>query len=225
MNLAFIMFLSGCWASAILMLRSKNPVYSVFYLVLVFINLSGLLCLLGLEYFLLLQLLVYVGLLAVMFLFVVMLLDISLTEILAHQRGAYPVAGILGICLILAVLLCFYGPVLSNNMHTSFFMGVNTPNSDFLPGAVAPVLHPGVSTPVLRPDWNVLNTSMSSVVQLGILLYGVHVDLLLLASLLLLILMVGAVLLTLKRRAAAPVHDVFVQHSVDFQKVVYILKK
>nr|AWV57021.1 NADH dehydrogenase subunit 6 [Pseudopediastrum boryanum] len=214
MNLAFIIFLSGCWGSAILMLRSKNPVYSVFYLVLVFMHLSGLLCLLGLEYFLLLQLLVYVGLLAVMFLFVVMLLDISLTEILAHQRGAYPVAGILGICLILAVLLCFYGPVLSNNMHTPFF--IDTQKSVFLPG---------VSTPVLRPDWNVLNTSMSSVVQLGILLYGVHVDLLLLASLLLLILMVGAVLLTLKRRAAAPVHDVFVQHSVDFQKVVYILKK
>nr|AKJ85764.1 NADH dehydrogenase subunit 6 [Pediastrum duplex Group I]AWV57020.1 NADH dehydrogenase subunit 6 [Pediastrum duplex] len=205
MNLAFIIFLSGCWASAILMCSSKNPVYSVFYLVLVFMNLSGLLCLLGLEYFLLLQLLVYVGLLAVMFLFVVMLLDISLTEILAHQRGAYPVAGILGISLILAVLLCFYGPVLSNNMHTPFFM--DTQKSVFL------------------PDWNVLNTSMSSVVQLGILLYGVHVDLLLLASLLLLILMVGAVLLTLKRRAAAPVHDVFVQHSVDFQKVVYILKK
>nr|AWV57022.1 NADH dehydrogenase subunit 6 [Pseudopediastrum integrum] len=205
MNLAFIIFLSGCWASAILMLRSKNPVYSVFYLVLVFMHLSGLLCLLGLEYFLLLQLLVYVGLLAVMFLFVVMLLDISLTEILAHQRGAYPVAGILGICLILAVLLCFYGPVLSNNMHTPFF--IDTQKSVFL------------------PDWNVLNTSMSSVVQLGILLYGVHVDLLLLASLLLLILMVGAVLLTLKRRAAAPVHDVFVQHSVDFQKVVYMLKK
>nr|AWV57019.1 NADH dehydrogenase subunit 6 [Pediastrum duplex] len=214
MNLAFIIFLSGCWASAILMCSSKNPVYSVFYLVLVFMNLSGLLCLLGLEYFLLLQLLVYVGLLAVMFLFVVMLLDISLTEILAHQRGAYPVAGILGICLILAVLLCFYGPVLSNNMpatalqwqaHTPFFM--DTQKSVFL------------------PDWNFLNTSMSSVVQLGILLYGVHVDLLLLASLLLLILMVGAVLLTLKRRAAAPVHDVFVQHSVDFQKVVYILKK
>nr|AKJ85785.1 NADH dehydrogenase subunit 6 [Pediastrum duplex Group II]AWV57017.1 NADH dehydrogenase subunit 6 [Pediastrum angulosum] len=211
MNLAFIIFLSGCWASAILMLRSKNPVYSVFYLVLVFMNLSGLLCLLGLEYFLLLQLLVYVGLLAVMFLFVVMLLDISLTEILAHQRGAYPVAGILGISLILAVLLCFYGPVLSNNMHTPFFMDFGLADK--------------AQKSVFLPDWNVLNTSMSSVVQLGILLYGVHVDLLLLASLLLLILMVGAVLLTLKRRAAAPVHDVFVQHSVDFQKVVYILKK
>lgn len=140
-----------------------------------------------------------------MFLFVVMLLDISQTEILAHQRGAYPVAGILGICLILAVQLCFYGPVQSNNMHTPFFM--DTQKSVFL------------------PDWNVLNTSMSSVVQLGIQLYGVHVDLLLLASLLLLIQMVGAVQLTLKRRAAAPVHDVFVQHSVDFQKVVYMLKK
>lgn len=140
-----------------------------------------------------------------MFLFVVMLLDISQTEILAHQRGAYPVAGILGLGLFFALQLCFYGPVQSNNMYTPLLM--ETQKSTFL------------------PDWNLLNQSMSNVVQLGVALYGVHVDLLLLASLLLLIQMVGAVQLTLKRRAAAPVHDVFVQHSVDFQKVVYMLKK
>jgi NADH:ubiquinone oxidoreductase subunit 6 (subunit J) len=46
----------------------------------------------------LLQLLVYVGALAILFLFVVMLLDIPSTEILAHQRGTYPVAAVLGLC-------------------------------------------------------------------------------------------------------------------------------
>jgi len=47
--------------SVFLMMRSKNPVHSVFYLVLLFLHCSGLLVLLGLEYFVLLQLLVYVG--------------------------------------------------------------------------------------------------------------------------------------------------------------------
>mgnify|MGYP001811490519 CR=1 FL=1 len=65
-----------------------------------FLHSSGLLVLLGLEYFVLLQLLVYVGALAILFLFVVMLLDIASTEILAHQRGTYPVAGVLAICLL-----------------------------------------------------------------------------------------------------------------------------
>lgn len=86
------------------MMRSKNPVHSVFYLVLLFLHCSGLLVLLGLEYFVLLQLLVYVGALAILFLFVVMLLDIPSTEILRHQRGTYPVAGVLGLCLMLSAL-------------------------------------------------------------------------------------------------------------------------
>nr|YP_009054623.1 NADH dehydrogenase subunit 6 [Chlorotetraedron incus]AIK29111.1 NADH dehydrogenase subunit 6 [Chlorotetraedron incus] len=202
MDLLFMLFASGCWASAILMLRSKNPVYSVFYLVLIFLHASGLLCLLGLEYFALLQLLVYVGALAIMFLFVVMLLDIPATEILAHQRGSYPVAGVLLLALTVSVFFALVQPDPSSPFQTPLFSIVEQYET-FL------------------PDWNLLTNSKSNVVQLGIALYGVHIDLLLLASLLLLVAMVGAVALTLKRRAQAPVHDVFVQHSVDFQKDVY----
>ena len=92
MNTLYFFFSTGIWLSAILVVKSKNPVHSVFYLVLLFCNASALLFMLGLEFFALLNIYVYVGALAVMFLFVVMLLDITYTEIVASQRGYYPIA-------------------------------------------------------------------------------------------------------------------------------------
>lgn len=153
-----------------------------------------------------------------MFLFVVMLLDIAQTEILAHQRGAYPVAGVLLLSLMVGVWAFLWQPDVSSNQSSPLLI----PSANALAANAAS----GAQTFNMfwQPDWNSLNQSYSSVVQLGVALYGVHVDLLLVQSILLLIAMVGAVQLTLKRRAAAPVHDVFVQHSVDFQKVVYQLK-
>jgi hypothetical protein len=88
---------------------------------------------------------------------------------------------------------------------------------------VTPLMPSGISwdsQESTEVSWQVAAASHSPLAQLGVALYGVHVDLLLLASLLLLVAMMGAVALTLKRRVHAPLHDVFVQHSVDFQKVV-----
>lgn len=206
----FYLFSTGAWVSAALVLRSKNPVHSVFYLVLVFLHASGLLCLLGLEFFALLQLLVYVGALAVMFLFVVMLLDIPVTEIVAHQRGTYPVAailtGTLGFTLILALWQPFGSPEsldLSKPVFTDSQWSLEATLGD---------VHYHIQT------WPMIEES--PLAPLGVAMYGVHVDLLLIASLLLLVAMVGAVALTLKRRVEAPAQDIFAQHSRDFQKVV-----
>jgi NADH-quinone oxidoreductase subunit J len=204
MNSLFFLLSTGAWVSAALVLRSKNPVHSVFYLVLTFLHASGLLLLLGLEFFALLQLLVYIGALAIMFLFVVMLLDIPATEIIAHQRGTYPVAGLLLLALMVAVTGMLWQP----GEHSSF---------------VTPFLSTEMfvdSQGFVETSWQTAAHSHSALAQLGIALYGVHVDLLLIASLLLLVAMMGAVALTLKRRVHAPLHDVFVQHSVDFQKIV-----
>lgn len=212
MDTLFVLLASGCWVSAYLMISSKNPVYSVFYLVLVFLHQSGLLCLIGLEYFQLLQLLVYVGQLQIMFLFVVMLLHIPATEILAHQRGAYPVAGVLVLSFVQALRLAY-------NQPTNVDVGTK---QDLLPWQLGFGTLQSNNTRNLMNNWQTLNCCTSSVAVLGSSLYQVHIDLLLIQSLLLLIAMVGQVALTLKRRAQAPVHDVFVQHSVDFQKVVYM---
>lgn len=201
MDPLFHLFSTGAWVSAALVLRSKNPVHSVFYLVLVFLHASGLLCLLGLEFFALLQLLVYVGALAIMFLFVVMLLDIPVTEIVAHQKGTYPVAGIWA-----AALICTLGLALTGSA-SSTYVTVETP-------LIA------TETPVVSHAWSTLAITGPQLTQLGVALYSMHVDLLIIASLVLLVAMVGAVALTLKRRAQAPAHDIFAQHNRDFQKVI-----
>lgn len=206
MSQSFALVATGALMSVFQMMRSKNPVHSVFYLVLQFLHCSGLLVLQGLEYFVLLQLLVYVGALAILFLFVVMLQDIPSTEILAHQRGTYPVAGVLGLCIIVAAVLALTQP-LSESPYQTLPMPTAS-QSEFVSGSGHYCF------------WNHYRTATSTVANLGIALYGVHADLLIIASLLLLVAMVGAVGLTLKRPVSVPYQDVFAQHYVDFQKVV-----
>ena len=65
-------------SSAIMVVRANNPVYSVLYLIMVFVNASGLLILQGLDFFAMIFLVVYVGAIAVLFLFVVMMLNIKI---------------------------------------------------------------------------------------------------------------------------------------------------
>lgn len=212
MSQSFALIATGAQMSVFLMMRSKNPVHSVFYLVLLFLHCSGLLVLLGLEYFVLLQLLVYVGAQAILFQFVVMLQDIPSTEILAHQRGTYPVAGVLGLCLFVAAIQALWQPVSESSFQTlPMFVDIHQNQN---------------GGEVLSQDslkycfWQNYRTATSTVANLGIALYGVHADLLIIASQQLLVAMVGAVGLTLKRPVAAPHYDVFAQHYVDFQKVV-----
>lgn len=201
MNNLFYLFSTGAWIAAALVAHSKNPIHSVFYLVLVFCNASALLLMLGMEFFALLQLLVYVGALAVMFLFVVMLLDITYTEIVAHQRGYYPIAVVL--------LLVFLGVL--------FLMFDQT----YGPKTIAIVAGGGHSPDFIWTEWNTIAQTVQNIQALSPVLYIQYVDLLILASLILLVAMIGAVVLTLKKRADAPLPDIFSQHNRDFKRVVY----
>ncbi len=151
------------------------------------------------EFFALLQLLVYVGALAVMFLFVVMLLDIPVTEIVAHQRGYYPIAVVF-----ITILLCL------------IFLLVDSIPESFL--GTSPSLLFSDSLPIV---WINETNTQDNLVMLGYAFYVVYVDLLIIASLLLLVAMIGAVVLTRKKRVNVPSHDIFSQHNRDFQKVVY----
>lgn len=78
LSLFFVINIIFC---ASLVILSRNPVYSIFFLVLTFLNTTALLTLLGAEFIALLLLIVYVGAIAVLFLFVVMMLNVKLLEI------------------------------------------------------------------------------------------------------------------------------------------------
>ena len=80
MNFLFYLFSSLALLSGGMVIQARNPVHSVLYLILVFFNGAGLLILLGLDFFAMVFLVVYVGAIAVLFLFVVMMLNINLAE-------------------------------------------------------------------------------------------------------------------------------------------------
>jgi len=101
----FYFFSSIALVSGLMVIRSKNPVHSVLFLILVFCNAAGLLLLLHLDFFAMIFLVVYVGAIAVLFLFVVMMLHIKLTEMNENILRYLPVGGIIGFIFLVEVLL------------------------------------------------------------------------------------------------------------------------
>src|SRR5438309_11904107 len=79
--LFFYLFAGVCIASAFMVIAAKNPVHSVLFLILAFVNASGLFVLMGAEFLAMILIIVYVGAVAVLFLFVVMMLDVDFLEL------------------------------------------------------------------------------------------------------------------------------------------------
>src|SRR5215813_8241816 len=103
--LAFYVFAAITVASAAMVVVSRNPVYSVLFLILAFFNAAALFLLIGAEFIAMILVIVYVGAVAVLFLFVVMMLDINLTELKEGFLKYLPVGALIGLVLFLEVLL------------------------------------------------------------------------------------------------------------------------
>ena len=101
----FYLFSSLALVCSTMVISSRNPVYSVLFLILVFVNVSGLLLLLGLDFFAMVFLVVYVGAIAVLFLFVVMMLNVKIAEMSENTLRYLPVGGLIGLIFLLEVLL------------------------------------------------------------------------------------------------------------------------
>ncbi len=104
----FYLFAGICVASAFMVIASKNPVHSVLFLILAFVNASGLFVLLGAEFIAMILIVVYVGAVAVLFLFVVMMLDVDFTELREGFLQYLPIGAGVG-CIFLTELLLMLG--------------------------------------------------------------------------------------------------------------------
>ncbi len=106
--LFFYLFAGLCVASAFMVIAAKNPVHSVLYLILAFVNAAGLFLMIGAEFLAMILIVVYVGAVAVLFLFVVMMLDVDFTEL---KQGAlqYLPVGLLIAGIFIAELLLVVG--------------------------------------------------------------------------------------------------------------------
>jgi len=168
--LIFYLFAGLTVASGVMVVSARNPVHSVLWLILCFFNTAGLFLLLGAEFLAMVLVIVYVGAVAVLFLFVVMMLDVNLAELRAGFLHYLPLGGLVG-----AVLL---GELVAVAFAWS-------------PGKMASSL-----TRAPMPDL----AQVSNTQALGRLLYTDYVYLFQAAGLILLVAMIGAILLTHRRR-------------------------
>ena len=103
--LSFYVFAAVAVVSGVLVVANRNPVYSVLFLILTFFNAAGLFILAGAEFLALILVVVYVGAVAVLFLFVVMMLDVDFTELRRGALGYLPIGGAIGMILLVELVL------------------------------------------------------------------------------------------------------------------------
>jgi NADH-quinone oxidoreductase subunit J len=108
-QLFFYLFAIVLIASAVMVVTSRNPVHSVLFLILCFFNAAALFLIAGAEFLAFILLIVYVGAVAVLFLFVVMMLDIDFSELRAGVQRYAPIGAVVGVILFLELVLVLGG--------------------------------------------------------------------------------------------------------------------
>ncbi len=163
---AFYLFAAFVIGSAVLVIISRNPVHSVLWLIVAFFNAAGLMVLVGAEFIAMVLIVVYVGAVAVLFLFVVMMLDIDFAAMRAGFMNNLPI-GLAVAAILLAEL------VLGIGAYRAGALDLGTTNA-----ATAPL------------------ASESNIENFGAVLYGQYLFLFEAAGLVLLVAMIGAIVLT-----------------------------
>jgi NADH-quinone oxidoreductase subunit J len=168
--LAFYMFSSVAVAAGVLVIASRNPVHSVLFLILAFFNAAGLFVLMGAEFLAMVLVIVYVGAVAVLFLFVVMMLNVNFVELRRGVLQYLPIGALVGILLLIELLVVLGGWVV-------------------IPQAAS------IAAAPIPPLDQVTNTQ-----AIGRIIYTDYFYLFQTAGLILLVAMIGAIVLTLRKR-------------------------
>src|SRR5262250_71262 len=116
--LFFYLFAGVCISAAVMVVAARNPVHSVLFLILAFFNAAALFILLGAEFLAMILLIVYVGAVAVLFLFVVMMLDIDFAELRSGFQRYLPVGATVGAVLFIELALVLGGWKFAPNAAT-----------------------------------------------------------------------------------------------------------
>jgi len=110
----FYLFAAIMVASAFMVIAARNPVHSVLYLILAFFNAAGLFLLMGAEFLAMILVVVYVGAVAVLFLFVVMMLDVDFAELREGFLQYMPVGALVGIIVLIELIMVVGGWAISS---------------------------------------------------------------------------------------------------------------
>src|ERR1700761_8886062 len=193
-SLAFYLFSIVGVIAALNVIFQRNPVHCVLWLILTFFNAAGLFVLLGAEFVAMILVVVYVGAVAVLFLFVVMMLDINVTLMREGFMKYLPLGALIGIILLIELAVVYGGWAMS-------------PQAEML--RVAPA-----------PD----ASAVSNTQALGNILYTNYIYLFQASGLVLLVAMVGAIVLTLRRRPGVRKQKISDQVARDSQDTVTLVQ-
>nr|WP_321444431.1 NADH-quinone oxidoreductase subunit J [uncultured Cohaesibacter sp.] len=191
----FYLFSAILLGSGLMVIGSRNPVHSVLFLILAFFNAAALFVLLGAEFLAMLLIVVYVGAVAVLFLFIVMMLDIDFVELRSGFLSYMPIGLLVGLVLLAELIVAIGG------------------------WAISPDVVANLGEPI--PDL----AKMSNIEAIGSLLYTKYVYYFLSAAMILLVAMIGAIVLTLHHRKDVKRQDITrqvarnVDNSIEIKKV------
>ena len=195
-SIFFYFFSFVAVSSAMLVILSRNTVYSVLFLILVFISISILFIMIGAEFLGMIILIVYVGAVAVLFLFVVMMLNVSQQKIKENTTKGFinnvSVAAVVGVIIFLELLI-----VISGWKYKDTF------------------------NPLLS---NKLNNSISNTHELGNIIYTEYIHLFQISGIILLIAMIGAITLTFSKRENVKRQNYFQQIQRDKSSAVSLVE-
>ncbi|NBB62896.1 NADH-quinone oxidoreductase subunit J [Pseudomonas sp. ODNR1LW] len=104
-GIAFYLLAATAVVSGLLVVTARNPVHSVLYLILAFFSAAGLFVLLGAEFLAMLLVVVYVGAVAVLFLFVVMMLDVDFLKLREGYAKYLPIGGLIAVVLLIEMIV------------------------------------------------------------------------------------------------------------------------
>jgi NADH-quinone oxidoreductase subunit J len=166
----FYLFAGVCVASAFMVIAARNPVHSVLFLILAFVNAAALFILLGAEFLAMILVIVYVGAVLVLFLFVVMMLDVDFAELRQGFLQYLPIGAFLGIILFTELVLVVGAWV------------------------IGPDVQQAIATPI-PPMARMYNAE-----ALGHVLYTRYIYFFQAAGMVLLVAMIGAIVLTLQHK-------------------------
>ena len=200
--------------------QSKNPVHSVLFLILVFFNSAGLLLLLGLDFFALIFLVVYVGAIAVLFLFVVMMLNIKLAEINEKKLRYLPIGGILGFLFLLILFLIIDNDLIPHLPYRESLLLESVQSSQSEGVTWNTASYGEMISDTSFTQWSHLLDTVTNIEAIGIYMYTYYFFFFLLASLILLIAMIGAIVLTMSKTVSIKRQKVFQQNTRSFADTV-----
>ncbi|MGI6247025.1 MAG: NADH-quinone oxidoreductase subunit J [Pseudochelatococcus sp.] len=192
----FYLFAGICIASAFMVIAGRNPVTSVLFLILAFFNAAGLFVLIGAEFLAMMLVVVYVGAVAVLFLFVVMMIDVDFAELKAGFLQYLPVGALVAIVFLIELVMV---------VGTLF---ADPASLQVAAGAAADA-----------PAAGLTNTE-----AIGHVLYTQYLFAFQAAAFVLLVAMVGAIVLTLRHKPGVKRQDIAVQVARSHKDVVELKK-